>query len=452
MATGTVKLLKEDAGSFFVGGYGVVWGGKDTDGEHFDKSTDFWFDRLTETPMVLYNHGQDRKIGAAVLGKVISHKIDDIGMWIEAQIKDHEKYSAAIKELISKGVLGWSSGSIGHLTERSNTGKITSWPVGEWSLTNTPAEPRTLGVRELANLSEMEPSLKSVLPEDLANKIDAEWATLLASLPDSDFAHIADSQRFLPIHDVDAVKATLASFEAVDLTDANKKKAARKIVARAKRFNVDVPSDSAVGIAAGHGHHVPQVKAADVESSYEDRIEDLTSAINGMFGQTVPGLPPTGYAYVRATFPDYVIVSYRSYDESDEGGDYRIDYTLEDDCIRLGTVTPMEQVWVPAKAADATHWQTIPIAVVYDIAAKYAQIALARTEDVAKRRLSEGRELSVGHRARFDAQLEANRKVVRAQEDLLRAITPPAKASADRLRLLESRTRLHVIQKQEITP
>ena len=52
-----VKVLDESADTFTVGGYGCVWGGRDLEGEYFTKSTDFWFDRLTETPPVIYHHG-----------------------------------------------------------------------------------------------------------------------------------------------------------------------------------------------------------------------------------------------------------------------------------------------------------------------------------------------------------------------------------------------------------
>ena len=50
-------------------------------------------------------------------------------------------------------MLGWSSGSVPHLVQRTKgslpgTQKITSWPIVELSLTPTPAEPRTIGVRE----------------------------------------------------------------------------------------------------------------------------------------------------------------------------------------------------------------------------------------------------------------------------------------------------------------
>lgn len=158
-----VKLISEAADAYTVGGYGMVWGGADLRGERFEPDTDLWFDRLTETPMVLYEHGFDRGTQKTVLGKVVSKTVDDIGLWIEAQIETASEYADAVRELVKKGVLGWSSGAVQHLCEIDGTGKITSWPVAEFSLTPDPCEPRTVGVAELATLSESAPSVKALV-------------------------------------------------------------------------------------------------------------------------------------------------------------------------------------------------------------------------------------------------------------------------------------------------
>jgi HK97 family phage major capsid protein len=71
--------------------------------------------------------------------------------------------------------LGWSSGSIAHLTQRAN-GIIKSWPIVEFSLTPTPAEPRTLGVERIKALAELDPSLKALVPEDGTGKPSEESA------------------------------------------------------------------------------------------------------------------------------------------------------------------------------------------------------------------------------------------------------------------------------------
>ena len=155
----TVKYIKETDDAYTIGGYGVVWGGRDIFNEYFTKATDFWLDRITATPPVLYEHGRDETTGKSVLGQVTSIKADSTGLWVEAQLEKSRQYVDLVMELIGKGVLGYSTGSVIHLAEITKGGQITSWPIVEVSLTPDPAEPRTLGVAEL----EAEPAVKSML-------------------------------------------------------------------------------------------------------------------------------------------------------------------------------------------------------------------------------------------------------------------------------------------------
>jgi len=157
-------VLEETDTHFTVGGYGVVFGGKDLEGETFSKDTDFWLDRLTRTPPVLYQHGRDEKVRTVPLGQGAIDDPDDIGLWVEAQIALSSKYADAIRALVGKGLLGWSSGTAGHLAEREGT-LIKSWPIVEMSLTPTPAEPRTLGVSEIRSLTEWAAGLEGLLPQ-----------------------------------------------------------------------------------------------------------------------------------------------------------------------------------------------------------------------------------------------------------------------------------------------
>ncbi|MCK9357090.1 MAG: phage major capsid protein [Dehalococcoidia bacterium] len=158
-----IKVVGSTDTSFTLGGYGVVYGGADLEGETFTPQTDFWLDRLSATPPVLYQHGQDRRLKSHTLGRA-RVEAQDAGLWVETQIALADEYAEAIRELAEKGKLGWSSGAVGHLTARSGK-TITVWPIAEFSLTPTPAEPRTLGVHELRSLAETEPNVKALLPE-----------------------------------------------------------------------------------------------------------------------------------------------------------------------------------------------------------------------------------------------------------------------------------------------
>jgi len=71
-----------------------------------------------------------------------------------------------------------------HLVERKagpgGTKEITAWPVAEWSLTPTPAEPRTLGIRELKALAQLEPSLLKA-----TSLVDESYEDLISDLTDA---------------------------------------------------------------------------------------------------------------------------------------------------------------------------------------------------------------------------------------------------------------------------
>jgi HK97 family phage major capsid protein len=145
-----IKLLGENR----IGGYGAVWGdaqNTDLEGDYFTHETNFWLDTYQNQP-ALYDHalsltpGGDDSAEAVRIGTVKAMRPDEIGLWVEAVIEDHNDWVAAVQELINKGVLYWSSGSVPHMVRRAEDGRIKSWPIIEMSATPTPAEPRNTKV------------------------------------------------------------------------------------------------------------------------------------------------------------------------------------------------------------------------------------------------------------------------------------------------------------------
>ncbi|MEL6151701.1 MAG: phage major capsid protein [Chloroflexota bacterium] len=137
-----VKHIDPERGR--VGGYLVVWGDtttRDLQGDYFTPSTDFALDWYARRP-VLYHHGLDGSIKAALVGQIDVLRADDTGIWAEAQLDLRHRYVRAVHDLVEQGVLAWSSGSLPHLVERAADGRIVRWPLIEGSLTPTPAEPR----------------------------------------------------------------------------------------------------------------------------------------------------------------------------------------------------------------------------------------------------------------------------------------------------------------------
>lgn len=130
-----------------VGGYLVRFStadDPDLTGDFFTPETDFELYEGKRT-VTLYDHGLDQTLKRRKLGYGFA-KVDDAGVWFEAQLEARDEYETKILELVDAGKLGWSSGSAPHLVERKavkDAFEILSWPIVEASLTPTPAEPRT---------------------------------------------------------------------------------------------------------------------------------------------------------------------------------------------------------------------------------------------------------------------------------------------------------------------
>lgn len=141
MASGTaVKSVGEGR----VGGYLVLFGTaaqKDLQGEYFTAETDYGLDWYEKRP-ALYHHALDDTIQTDPIGVIDTLKMDDVGIWAEAQLDLRKRYTRAIQKLVDKGVIGWSSGSLPHVVKIESDGCIKRWVIVEGSLTPTPAEPR----------------------------------------------------------------------------------------------------------------------------------------------------------------------------------------------------------------------------------------------------------------------------------------------------------------------
>lgn len=137
---GEIKAL----GNGRVGGYLVRFtdeNAPDLEGDFFTKDTDYDF--IDGDPAtVYYHHGYDPYLGHRKLSKG-SMKMDDVGVWIEAQLKLRDEYELAVYQMALEGKLGWSSGTLNHLVQRERKGAaywIKSWPLGkDATMTPTPA-------------------------------------------------------------------------------------------------------------------------------------------------------------------------------------------------------------------------------------------------------------------------------------------------------------------------
>ena len=170
-----------------VKGYLVRFGSPDAtdlEGDYFTKSTDFGFPiKVGErVPLNLYyHHGMDKVVGKKSIGTGYV-KMDETGLWYEAQLDMADSYGEMIAKLCKQGKMGYSSGAAGHMVERKSVGKaseITRWCIAEASITPTPAEYRN-SVKSLEDMYSMEPMMEeeemvmAPMPEQSAAEYAAE--------------------------------------------------------------------------------------------------------------------------------------------------------------------------------------------------------------------------------------------------------------------------------------
>lgn len=136
----TTQTAVKATGDGKVGGYLVAFGlPKDAQGEYFDENTTFHLDWYTDRP-VLFHHGLDASAGAKRIGTIVRLEQTKDGIWAEAQLNLNDALARRVYQMVEKGHLGWSSGSVPHLVKVNTDGRIAEWPLIEASLTPTPAE------------------------------------------------------------------------------------------------------------------------------------------------------------------------------------------------------------------------------------------------------------------------------------------------------------------------
>ena len=195
--TSTVDGIKSDRLGY-VKGYLVRFGDTktaDLEGDYFTKSTDYGFP-MTEgkrVPLnVYYHHGMDAQVGKKSIGTGYI-KMDDTGLWYEAQLDLAEEYGNMIAKLCKQGKMGFSSGAAAHLVERKSMGgaaEITRWPIAEASITPTPAEYRNSvkSLEEYYGMGEMD-DMEEMTPEPMPEQSPEEYAIEIFKEAEGELIH-----------------------------------------------------------------------------------------------------------------------------------------------------------------------------------------------------------------------------------------------------------------------
>ena len=195
--TSTVDGIKSDRLGY-VKGYLVRFGDTktaDLEGDYFTKTTDYGFpmEAGKRVPLnVYYHHGMDQMVGKKSIGTGYI-KMDDTGLWYEAQLDLADEYGSMIAKLCKQGKMGFSSGAAAHLVERKSMGgaaEITRWPIAEASITPTPAEYRNSvkSLEEYYGMGMMD-DMEEMTPEPMPEQSPEEYAAELFKMAESDLVH-----------------------------------------------------------------------------------------------------------------------------------------------------------------------------------------------------------------------------------------------------------------------
>lgn len=173
---GAVKAL----GDGKVGGYLITFGDATTpdlsaERDFFTADTDYGLEDNIKSA-VYYAHGLDKSLKTRRL-TVGEMKVDEVGVWVEGQLKMRDEYEKAVYKMAEDGKLGWSSGTATHLvtrkaikTDGGTVHEILTWPLGiDASLTPIPADPRNaaFALKALPALLGMEESPAAKSAADL---------------------------------------------------------------------------------------------------------------------------------------------------------------------------------------------------------------------------------------------------------------------------------------------
>lgn len=188
--------------------------------DFFTPETDFDLERSTKAT-VMYDHGLDPVIKKRKLGTG-EMKVDEVGIWIEAQLEMRDDYERAIYDMAQAGKLGWSSGSAPHLVERKKVGnanQIIRWPLGlDASLTPTPAEPRNAAVslKSYAAERKAEGGAKSLYTQAVADRIPQLYQpvdTLTSVLSQLEWVAMSANGTDIEVDFAAEIDAVLADFQ-----------------------------------------------------------------------------------------------------------------------------------------------------------------------------------------------------------------------------------------------
>ena len=144
---------EQDADGLRVRGWLMRFGIKGTDGRQFTAESQTTLPghdaakvlSVQDMP-ILWCHGKGPP-EAEPIGVLQSAERREDGIWVEGALAARSRYLGAVQELLRRGALGWSVGSVAHLV-RMTGNTFTRFPVVEATLTPVPAQPLALAMQD----------------------------------------------------------------------------------------------------------------------------------------------------------------------------------------------------------------------------------------------------------------------------------------------------------------
>lgn len=275
----SIKAL-DDKGK--IGGYLVRFSGpdqKDLTGEYFTAET-YLGAQEGNGADTIFHHGQPLPVKARLNAKAASElaamqdhifapvktKRDAVGIWAETVLDMADEYEKTVFGLVKAKKLGWSSGAVGHLVRKNSDGQITRWPIGEASITPTPAEPlnRAIPVKSIESVK-----FVAVIEDPEAEPLTKETLPALAAKLNQHIEDLADdgrSRESLLVKMADEAGIDRAGLDAI-LTGADRHPSDARLKAFAR--SLDISFDSLKAVAQ-------RDYSQSIKGMFEDAIAEQT--------------------------------------------------------------------------------------------------------------------------------------------------------------------------------
>lgn len=142
---GEVKAM----GDGRVAGYGVTFGGRDMDGEHFRANTYYGAHKGDGVDSFFHHCLPVKGLSDAMNRELSDHifpaakaKQTDKGIFFEVILDMADEYEKQLYAAAKAGKIGFSTGAPAHTVKRSEDGGIDRWIISELSFTPKPCDPR----------------------------------------------------------------------------------------------------------------------------------------------------------------------------------------------------------------------------------------------------------------------------------------------------------------------